>query len=67
MDVDWLMQVTTILRAKNRKLEETACELKMANLDMVDNFWHLCISTSAKLRCLAKSIGHKVLLKPPSP
>jgi len=39
----------------------------MANLDMVDNFRHLHISTSAKLRRLAKAVGHEDLLEPPSP
>ena len=67
MDVERLMQVTAILRAKNRKLEETVSELKRANLDMIDNFHHLCISTSAKLRLLAKALGNEDLLEPPSP
>lgn len=66
-DMEKILRITAILRNKNRVLEETVSELKMAHLDMEDNFRHLCISTNAKLKRVAKAIGQEDILEPPSP
>ena len=66
-DVQKLLHITAILRDKNRVLEETVSELKMAHLDIEDNFRHLRISNNAKIKRLAKAIGREDLLEPPSP
>ena len=66
-DVQKLLRITAILRDKNRVLEETVSELKMAHLDIEDNFRHLRISNNAKIKRLAKAIGREDLLEPPSP
>ena len=42
-------------------------ELRMANLDLIDNFLDLCISNGAKIKRLAEAIGREDLLAPPFP
>jgi hypothetical protein len=65
--IERLMKVITKIREKNRKLEETVAKLRMANLDLIDNFCDLRISNGAKIKRLAEAIGREDLLAPPSP
>ena len=66
-DVERLLSIVFTLRNNNRALEEHIAELRMAHLDLDDNFHALCISTDAKMKRLAKAIGQEDLLFPPSP
>jgi len=66
-DVEKLLHVVSTLRNNNRALEERVEELRMAHLDLDDNFRTLHISTNAKMKRLAKAIGQEDLLFPPSP
>ena len=66
-DVERLLCVVSTLRNNNRALEERVAKLRMAHLDLDDNFHALCISTDAKMKRLAKAIGQEDLLFPTSP
>jgi len=66
-DVERLLHIVSTLRNNNRALEEHIAELRMAHLDLDDNFRTLHISTNAKMKRLAKAIGQEDLLFPPSP
>jgi len=66
-NIDRLLHATTILRNKNRKLEEMVVELKMDNIDLEDSFRNMRISTTTKLKSFAHAIGREDILKPPSP
>ena len=66
-DMEKLMCITSILRNKNRVLEEMVSKLRMAHLDIEDKFCHLRISNNAKLKRIVKAIGWEDLLEPPSP
>lgn len=66
-DMEKMLRIVTTHRNKNRSLEESVAELKMANLDLEDNFRCLRISTNAKLKRIAKAIGQEDILAPPSP
>jgi len=66
-DVESLLHVVSTLKNNNRALEEWVAELRMAHLDLDDNFRTLHISTNAKMKRLAKAIGQEDLLFPPSP
>ena len=48
-DVERLLRVVSTLRNNNRALEERVAELRMAHLDLDDNFCTLHISTDAKM------------------
>jgi len=66
-DIEQLMKVIVKIREQNRKLEVMVAELRMANLDLIENFHDLRISNGAKIKRLAEAIGHEDLLAPPSP
>jgi hypothetical protein len=66
-DIERLMKVTAKIREKTRKLEEMVVEVRMANLDLIDNFRDLHISNGAKIKHLVEAIGREDILVPPSP
>ena len=66
-DIERLIKVTAKFREKHRKLEERVAKLRMANLDLINNFRDLRISNGANIKRLAEAIGREDLLAPPSP
>ena len=62
-----LLHITGVLRKKNTALMETVSELKMAHLDLENEFNHFCISNNVKIKRIAKAINREDLLEIPSP